>query len=581
MQDQNNKQKILNHILPATALFLLTPFFIALHIYIPNIANFTASLIDIIFIFVPLLAIVAVIVSFILFILTEKIQKYAIAIISATGILFWIQGYIFNWNYGVLTGQQIEWQHHPLRLAIDVFTWIVILGLFIYYAKKIIHYVGFIAILLISIQGFSLAYTYLQADDPPDFHNYTISHAGKMSFSEDKNIVIIMLDAFQSDVFQEIIDNHKEYKDIFQGFTFFRNATAQYSKTYGAVPALLTGKWYENNMPIQEFLNESFQNSISTHLLNKGWTTQLYPLVPRIIGYSENYASNLHKKSEPHTGLASSIPQATLLLDLAYFRASPQPAKPFWLNEYRGRFTSILAYSPRKAHAYNFDKERSELFHPIQRFVYDSITLMNSDSQNPTFKFFHFEIPHAPFNVNEQLEHESLPRGREGFKRHSVAGLEAVRIFMQQLHKKDLYDDTMIFVVGDHGGGEYEPGILEHEDIEVEPGDIPPLHHASGMPLMLVKPFNGTGKLKISDAPASLGDVLPTITRALNIDLSYEGHDLFSLQEDMHRVRRYIFYEFIGWEPAYMPDMKEYKVEGHTWSPASWEATGRVFSPPG
>ncbi len=51
------------------------------------------------------------------------------------------------------------------------------------------------------------------------------------------------------------------------------------------------------------------------------------------------------------------------------------------------------------------------------------------------------------------------------------------------------------------------------------------------------------------------------------------------MSPDMERSRRYIFYEFRGWEPAYLPEMIEYQVDGHSWYPSNWEATGMVYYP--
>lgn len=584
MEYHKSKLQNLLMLIAPLLLFVLTPFLVALHVYFPNAAEFSVPAQHLVGVLLPVLGIVFIFLLAVLALLPATFKFYFTCLIAALGLLFWVQGYILNWEYGVLTGAPIPWAEHGLRLVIDILVWLSVIAFFVIFARKISPYLVFISCMLLFIQGVSLFIAYYEkysetAASPSDqlrFQQYTISEDKSMDFSRDKNIVIIMLDAFQSDVFQEIIDNNLEYYSVFDGFTYFRNTTAQYSKTYGAIPALLTGKLYKNKQPIQEFLSESFQESISTYLMQEGWSSQLFPMVPRIIGYSENYASNIR----PRTDKSATMKNAGKLLDIGLFRISPQFFKPFWLNDFQWRLKNVFScFDKIDIELSSLSSSDNTFFHPIQKFAHESLVELNDNNIQPTFKFFHFNIPHEPFVLNEDLEHERLPSNRNGFRRYSKAGLEAVRIFIDQLKANEMYEQTMIIVASDHGGGEYDPGILDHDDVQTQNGKIPAAHHESGLPLLLVKPFNNSGKLKIIDAPASLKDILVTICNALGLDQDYDGFDLFSLTEDTHRVRRYIFYEFKGWEPAYLPDMLEYEVSGHAWSPASWSPTGHVYSP--
>jgi hypothetical protein len=551
---------------------------VAFHIYFSNAAEFSVSAWTLAQSLIPVLGLFFVVLLIVLLLLPKNIKKYVLCLFTAIGILFWIQGYIINWDYGILTGDPIQWSTYTTRLIVDGLIWFAFIVFFIFFARRIISYVVFISFLLITVQGISLYYSSSKYSASPGFHEYTIIKDKRMEFSSDKNIVIILLDAFQSDIFQEIIDNNPKYKDELSGFTYFRNTTAQYSKTYGAIPALLTGRWYINKQPIQQFLSASFEHAISTRLLEEGWTTQLYPMKERIIGYSKDYASNIRLMADKSMELSD----AGKLLDLGLFRVSPHYLKPFWLNDFEWRLQSVFASFSTHDLKTHFSRSTSkDFFHPILQFAHESQTALNSHSPNPVFKFFHFNIPHMPFILNEDLEYERLQPNREGFRRYSVAGLKVVEQFIAQLKEKDLYEKTMIFVLGDHGGGEYHAGILDHKEVEVNKGNIPSFHHQSGIPLLLVKPFGAKGSLHITDAPASLEDVVVTICDTLDIKHDYDGYDLFSLTEDMKRKRRYIFLEFQGWDHAYLPEMYEYEVAGHAWSPSSWKFTGQVYSPAG
>ncbi len=577
MDSGKKTAKQIVQILAPLSLFSLSPFLASLHIYLSNSTEFSLP-ISALVLFNGLLFCLALLFLFaIVIFLPRKVQNIIISVFAGLGVLFWIQGSLLNWDYGVLTGVPIDWDAYRIRLIIDLLIWSAVLACFIYFSQKIRPHLTFICVLLLLIQTAGLFVSYIHNFTPPSHQSFIISEHEKMKFSKDKNVVILLLDAFQTDVFQEIIDTNPKYSEIFEGFTFFRNTTAQYSKTYGAIPALLTGHWYENNLPVETFLNTSFKDAVSTVFLQNGWLSQLYPLHKRVIGYSQNYASNIESK----TNLASFAQEAGKLLDIGFFRTMPQPLKPFWLNHFQWRMANIIPrYLVPDKTTKNVPSNRKQFFHPIQEFVHQCRSELSEDSQRPTFKFFHFNIPHSPFVLNESLEYECLPVNREGFLRYSTAGLESMRVFLQALKKKGIYDQTMVLVLSDHGGGEYHTGI-RNTIAPAKKGSIDPMHHASGLPLLLVKPFSAQHeKLETSDAPVSLGDILPTIATATDINKEYPGYNLFSVPEDLQRTRRYIFYSFEGWEHDYLPEMVEYEITGHAWDPSAWNSTGKIYSPP-
>jgi len=565
--------------IPPLLLFILTPILVSLHVYFANMSEFSAPIASLLTFLLPFIGIVLLFLLFFFFLLPEKIKPYSVSLLAAIGVLFWIQGYLLNWDYGILTGVPIEWSEYPLRSITDILVWATVIACFLLFSKKLMAHLRFVSILLLVVQVFSLSVVYYNAPSPPALQAYTLSDSGKMRFSEEKNIVILMLDAFQADVFQEIIDKHPEYYDVFSGFTYFRNTTAQYSKTYGAVPAILTGHWYENDRPIERFLSEAFADAISAQLVLEGWTAHLYPMSPRVIGYSNKYASNIVQEIN-RRAIAG---EAGKLLDIGFFRSSPQAVKSFWLNDFHWRLANYMPVFTSKAKRLKTDTTDRDFFHPIQEFVYESQNALTINNPAPTFKFFHFNIPHEPFTLNEKLEYERLPSNREGFYRYSISGLEAARLFLEELKSNGIYDNTMIFIVSDHGGGEYNTGIYNDETVGSCPGNaqIPTRHHQSGLPLLLAKPFSAEGRLKISDSPVSLGDVLPTISSAIGLEFDYPGYDIFSVPQDLDRDRRYLFYKFSGWNINYLPEMIEYEIDGHAWHPSSWIPTGRVFEPAG
>src|SRR5690606_15040160 len=102
--------------------------------------------------------------------------------------------------------------------------------------------------------------------------------APKYAFSAEQNVILIVLDAFQSDVFDDIIKQEPKYASRLVGFTYFPDAVAGANFTEIAVPALLTGQIYDNGRPRQDFMREAFLKTGITTLLNsQGFVADIYP----------------------------------------------------------------------------------------------------------------------------------------------------------------------------------------------------------------------------------------------------------------------------------------------------------------
>lgn len=559
--------------------FVLVVFMSAIGLYYANISDYGTQLRTIVAILLPL-ASIALLCIVVVLVLARKHQIYAIALIVAVATLFSIQTNIINWDYGVLAGEDLLWGSYRTRLVVDLLIWLTGIGCFVVFARKLRPYLNVIMLVVLLAQLGTVIKAKRKSPPVPSHQNFTICHKEKFNFSEKQNIVIIILDSFQNDIFQEIIDKHPKYRYLFSGFTYYRNTTAQYAKTYGAVPALLTGQWYENQEPIQDFMMRSYATAVTTKLKQKGWKIHFYPVAPRLIAYSTAYIDNIVAS----TAGVESFAETGKFLDTAFFSGSPHFIKPVVYNRAEGQMKRLL---PKlyKLSSSNTDEGKigvesvKRYQHPVLEFIDEASQKLVANNQEPTFKYYHFNIPHAPFILNEKLQQERLSPDRRGFRRFSIAALEATLAFLDKLRAEGLYDNTTVFILGDHGGGKYYVGRYDTDEIKVEAGDVPDEHLESGIPLLLAKPFNATGELSISDAAVSLGDVPYTISDLTETDYNGRGINIFKVGNDdnIERERRFLFYTFICWRQDYLPTLREYIIKGHAWSPASWHKTGKVF----
>lgn len=516
-------------------------------------------------------------------------HRRLVSLAIGVALAVWVQGQLLVWNYGVLDGTSPDWSQFPEAAVVDSIVWLIIPTLALLFSRAVYSQAIAAALALILIQAVPLVMDWPDESDISGFHRYQFDDAQKFSFSQRENVIVLMLDAFQADIFNDILLEEPELAETFEGFTYFRNALAGYSKTYPSVALMLSGRWYENDRPIQDFVKQSFkQDSLPALLRHAGWRVDLFPHVKRVVHVSPEIASNARPVFDCSTVRAES----GKLLDLGLFRASPHWLKPLWLNEYDWQLTRALAaLCDSSEHSVSAaqpidpgEAPRSESPHAAVRFIENARSLSSAAFEQRAFKFYHLMIPHAPFSLDEDLNVSRLPRGAEGFRRQSRSAVELVEQLIEALKAAGVYDDALIVVVSDHGGGEYVDQVNLNDlpdglltGLLPENADIPGRHLASGLPLLLVKRPGDTGALSISDAPVSLGDLAATMGQMLHLQRDFPGSDMFTLDEDQARSRRYLFFEFDGWRSSYLPDMIEYSVEGFSWDPNNWRRTGRLF----
>lgn len=502
------------------------------------------------------------------------------ALALAVAYLFWLQGHLLVWDYGVLDGRAIDWQALWLRGLADTGLWLAVLLGAWFGARRLQAHSGLFAGVLLIIYAITIFNSINTREPAPAFHRYTLDETHKYDFSKQQNVVLIVVDAFQSDVFQELLDTRPGLFTGFEGFTYYRNATAGFAKTYPSVPLMLTGQWYANAEPVTTFVERAYlDHAVTAELLDAGWRVDLFPDIPRVIHHDRRVASNVIEKSDP----VDVATESGRLADLSLFRVSPHFIKRFWQNDDQWRLSPAWrAWAERHSH----DSALRQARHPnaAARFALSTEQFGRVSWDQPAFKFYHLMVPHEPFLLREDFSVERWPAGREGYVGQSAATVRVLEKFIERLKALDIYNQTTIVIVADHGGGDYNAGVRA-AGIVPEPsmGAVSTMstqYHASALPLVLTKPAGAHGALEISDDPVSIGNVAATLAKAAGM-APRAGGAIGEPQAGLSSPRRYYFYRHSGWSGEYLPPMEEFEVNGHSWNLSDWVATGRILAPGG
>lgn len=544
-----------------------------------------------------------------------KLHERGVAVAFVLGLLLWFQGNFLVWQYGLLSGQAIDWGKKILCGLIDTPLWIGLLLLAALRPAFLYRRAKMLSLLVISIQLLATSFFVIRQPELPSFKKFQVVTSDKYDFSNRKNIILLVVDTFQSDVFQEIIDQDPAYKKYFKDFTYFRNTTGGYPSTYAAIPFALTAQYYTNSQPIQQFMADAYTSpsSIPHELLKRGWQVDLFPAVMKSVFLDRTVISNIRKNRRQvrKTRLA-------YLFDITLFRYLPHFLKRGIYNEgnwvlsrwvHKGGGDELfdgeepdengeqplrrtrkvrrslphisrvrrlgMGISPKAVHA-SLDIQF------VKNFLKKAVVV----TEKNVFKFYHWRGLHEPFRINANLEPVNLPLNRTNLVDMARGELKLVHFFLEGLRELGVYDNALIMVFGDHGhpyggfGLRLPPAMTEGRFGQ---SPIPKGVLESGIPLLLVKRPGSHGNLEISEAPASLADVSATIFYDLGLGRIGMGEPLFQIPSDRPRERRFLYYYWThsDWLHRYLPDLFEYRIMGNSWLGSSWQASGKIFKPGG
>ena len=549
-------------ITPLSASFLLSTtllFFSPATLYFTNIYEFYYTFSDI-FPFICILTIITgILLAFLLVSLKGNYSQKCVCIVFCLGVLFYIQGNILVWDYGPLNGQEIIWNKYFINGILDLLIWIVIFSVAFLKSEKIYKIIPLVSLFLIIIQiGGIIALVYSAPPESQWKSNSFENADSQFAFSENENVILIVLDTFQSDVFQEIINEDESYRKLFDGFTYYRNAVGGYPRTAASVPLILTGVYYENEIPFNTFVRQSINNSsLPKTLLTNGFTVDIYDNF-HIIFPDKKIASNVQENSFDPVELNT-------LYKITLFRSVPHFIKESTYN---------LLIIPDV-----YDEWKSDLI------FFNNITTQTKISrQTPVFKFYHLNGPHYPFFLNESVRYEELPDNRYGYKEQSKASLKIAGHLLTELKNKGIFDKSLIIIIGDHGMQNRAYGIntaqlSQNNFIAYAPDSV----ISGGLPLILIKPFYSNASLTNSDAPVSLSDIPKTVVTELKIPDNFPGESMLNISESDIRERKYYHY---SWENGaldgkFFPPLNEYLITNFSWYGNSWQPTYRIYSSQG
>lgn len=491
---------------------------------------------------------------------TIKIQEVWQTLLLCLGLLAWWQAYILGWGHGALDGSKISFTPLLYQGIHDSIFWITVIFAGWKSRKSWLKHSGLISAIFVLTQFITTATALAKSAPVPAPRTSRLEEPGTFHFSSTgRNIIIIVLDMFQSDIFNDILKTGKNPAlKMFSGFTYFPDAVAPFPVTNASIPAFLTGVCYDNKTPHQEYLKKEFtEHSLFKAAKEAGYTTSIRPWI-----YNELYVPAFLSGPHPEEkiNLKELSYQILRIYDSAFFLEAPFSIKPYIYNSGQWHISKLgirIIYPGDTGISVPDNTKADDI-----RFINAFIRRARADNSSPAFKFYHLAGNHVPLDLTEQMSTELMEFNHVNSVRQGNAIISLVGRALAKLKVIGAYSNSLIFIIGDHGSGaEIHPGSGEGVT-----GWL-----ARGVPMILVKQPGATGPIRIRNAPVSLLDIPATISALTPLQQNSSGENMFSIKDNARRDRHFINTFTGNLFNERFENFKDYRIIGNSWELSSWE----------
>lgn len=510
----------------------------------------------------------AVLLAVVLAVLPERAFRIGYLAVLCLGVCCWLQAMFMNEGLPTADGGTIDWTSFMPITVISAIVWLAVLvvpQIVQRFKGRLTHTVAtVVACALLVVQGVGVVSLFLPSAASEELHaenhGYVTTEQGMFTVSNANNVIVFVLDNYDTVHLQQAVAEEPGLLDEFSGFTWYENSTAAMIPTRYGIPFLLTGQYPRYDEKFSTFLAERYDRStylsdISATGANVGIYSDTlglqYVSDSQAVDAVYSKAMNFHRIEDVPIDVWGSV---RMLAVCALYRDMPWVAKPafwFYTDQVNNEMTVRNGDSGLDEMPYTMSDGR--WYEQLQSHG----LALDPDAAAPAFRFIHLLGTHTPYIVDENGRDVGL--NGSTLVQQARGSIRMVSEYLHQLKQLGVYDRTTIIVTADHGDWYLTPNPLE----------VP------SSPIMLVKPADAALRpIEISPVAASAIDVMPTVLDALGADVSAYGAPISAL-DDVDRPRRYLMTTSDG---AHDQEILEYEIVGDALDMANWRLTGQSWA---
>lgn len=473
----------------------------------------------------------------------NRIYQYSLVALSVIFLATYIQGVFLTTSLPVLTGERIEWDKYLKEDIITIVIWLILeilaaCAVVKFSVETVIKWSCRISLAVMAMLVVGLLPQILSNDALKSKDALITTNTHFQDISSDQNFLIFLVDAVDAEVFDRVLEEHEEYRDIFRDFIYYENTASVYPYTRESVPFILTGEMNKNETAFEDYASEAYNHS---------------PLFERLT--KENYAISLYMVEPVWYGERS----FDIVNDIKNSAASPYESMDFYMYFRQEMKYILFKYLPYAYKQYaqidGFDFGRA-----LEQYSYYDYDVYNSIVNHPeltkvdhnVFQYVHIEGAHLPFKVDKDLN--SIENGT--YTQKVEASIKVIDAYLARLKNNDAYDNSVIIIMADHGYYDVDHDSYGEEVLE--------RFH----PILLIKGFHEEHELERSDIPISHSDLMDAYLELMDGKVREEVFPAV----DPNRKRTVIWQEYRGED-----HMVEYELEGNDFKRQDFKLTGNVY----
>ena len=442
--------------------------------------------------------------SIILLLIPPIVSDYLISIIAGLGLCVYVQAMFMNQHLGTMDGIEPFWSEHRVFGTINLIIWIAIIlspivlrkivpSVFSQVISMATGIVLFLELLAIVSMVFSANQdVWLRTAD-----TYYTDGSEQFQLSKEKNVVVFVFDTLGSEYVERCFETYPEAKEIVKDFIWYKEARANYAKTFPGLSHELTGtmlpapanNYYEL---LEKMWHSSAAKSFYKQISDAGYDTRLYCGTSKfLIGPEDNfhnYFSNIKPKMITRKIDYECLHYCLKIMSLYSFT-------PFFLKKY---FFYAFNFSNNVVQEVvddiPSDKKRIPVDNPGILKKMTTSSGLTTSADKPTLSFYYSYGVHRPWYIDEKCNRVDTPFDNPCPTSRSC--FYVLSEFIRLLKEANIYDNTALLVCSDHGGN----------DVGLNAGN------GKYDLTFMIKPFHeNKAELSIDEAKVQSIDILPTL----------------------------------------------------------------------
>jgi len=337
------------------------------------------------------------------------------------------------------------------------------------------------------------------------------------TFSTERNVIVIVMDMLQGSIAERTFQENPQLKESFDGFTVFTRAFTSFPFTRFSASVIMSGKQYTSEDPsYREHIRQAYLDSFLSDMKNEEARVTLLGSMPAV-GTQDEY---------PYVGRITPLKPWPIYSSAS--SASLARITGYWMRSPFGIFISEETN----------DWESTEFAAGIEKKlgdkeIVDKLTeeLSVSEEQDNVIYFWN-QSTHTPiiFTKDGHINTNNLVWygvTEQDFIDEAYFFLAQLSLLFEAMREQDVYDNSLIIIVSDHGAsfsGEAWAQHLEHLEEDFAYGAS---RYGNFMAMLMynsvlmIKPPNSFGQAIITHNAAWNGDVRALISYYYE-DFSYK-----------------------------------------------------------